>query len=340
MAQQYTIHKVEYPIVGGTAAHNYLAVFDPAGNVIHEFHGLATDKNGNPKPIGYLPSDRLKYWHVKESWYYQGNLYSENAPKSRELFSGSYEEVQEKVEIIKAIGKYLNEQDLPYPPLGFTGKNSNAFETTLQTGAGLNEQCGDDTRCKIPDGAWFTPSEGQLLTDEDTLKAIADNARQQYQEKLKGEQEVSLTGDEIELPDITVTAEKAGNSNDMSYWDWNNIDTFEFISVYTDPNGTQMIDASDLERLIAHADDNEDWWELATVLEKLDSGEYQMSGELSDEANQELEEIINSASKRASYSIPDDFFESRSAAYANQNEYYQSKYGRNDLYPHDTSSVY
>ena len=65
-----------------------------------------------------------------------------------------------------------------------------------------------------------------------------------------------------------------------------------------------------------------------------------MSGELSDEANQELEEITNSASKRASYSIPDDFFESRSAAYANPNEYYQSKYGINAPYAHDTSSIY
>ncbi|MBQ9619946.1 MAG: hypothetical protein IJR44_05560 [Neisseriaceae bacterium] len=130
------------------------------------------------------------------------------------------------------------------------------------------------------------------------------------------------------------------NSIDAGYLNWNDTDSFAFISVYTDSNGTQMIDASDLERLIAHADDNEDWWELATVLEKLDLGEYQMSGELSDEANQELEEITNSASKRASYSIPDDFFESRSAAYANPNEYYQSKYGINAPYAHDTSSIY
>ena len=116
---QYSISKVEYPLLGGLAAHNYLAVFDPAGNVIHEFHGLATDKNGNPKPIGYLPSDRLKYWHVKESWYYKGTIEQTNEiPKSRELFSGSYKEVKEKVEIFDEVGNYLNSQDLHYPFLG------------------------------------------------------------------------------------------------------------------------------------------------------------------------------------------------------------------------------
>jgi hypothetical protein len=65
---QYRIVKVELPLLGGIAGHNFLVLIDPNGNVISEFHGLATDAEGRAKPIGNLPSDRLKGHHDKR-WY-------------------------------------------------------------------------------------------------------------------------------------------------------------------------------------------------------------------------------------------------------------------------------
>jgi hypothetical protein len=57
---QYRIVKAQLPLLGGLAGHNFLVLIDPAGKIVGELHGLATDAEGHPKPIGHLPSDELK----------------------------------------------------------------------------------------------------------------------------------------------------------------------------------------------------------------------------------------------------------------------------------------
>lgn len=48
--------------VAGIGYHGVLTLQDSAGNVIRELDGLATNKNGDIKPIGFLPSDTLKVY--------------------------------------------------------------------------------------------------------------------------------------------------------------------------------------------------------------------------------------------------------------------------------------
>lgn len=62
----YKIVKSQLPLIGGIAGHNFIAVLDPNNRVIHELNGLATSKDGEIKPIGYLPSDKLYVYNEKE----------------------------------------------------------------------------------------------------------------------------------------------------------------------------------------------------------------------------------------------------------------------------------
>lgn len=62
----YRIVKSQLPLVGGLGGHNFIAVLDPSGKVVHELNGLATSKDGAIKPIGYLSSDRLKVYSETE----------------------------------------------------------------------------------------------------------------------------------------------------------------------------------------------------------------------------------------------------------------------------------
>jgi hypothetical protein len=48
--------------LNGLAAHYGLALVDDTGKVYHEVNGLAVGADGKPKPVGYLPSDRLYAW--------------------------------------------------------------------------------------------------------------------------------------------------------------------------------------------------------------------------------------------------------------------------------------
>ena len=93
----YKIVKSQLPLLGGIAGHNFIAVLDPNNRVIHELNGLATSKDGEIKPIGYLPSDKLYVYNEKE--------------------------VMDKFNLGYAIGKEINKHEFTYPFFGL-GDNS------------------------------------------------------------------------------------------------------------------------------------------------------------------------------------------------------------------------
>ena len=162
----YKIVKSQLPLVGGTAGHNLIAVLDPNGRAIHELNGLATSKDGEIKPIGYLPSDRLYVHNEKEA---KGFFY--NPSQNQEVvFEGSYNEVMKKFNLGYEIGQEINKRNFPYPILGL-GENSNSVASTLLKGMGLRD----------PDlGKALTPGEGSLLIPETELKQIRQNWEQKH----------------------------------------------------------------------------------------------------------------------------------------------------------------
>ncbi|UOO86090.1 hypothetical protein [Neisseria arctica] len=164
--ENYRIVKSQLPLIGGTAGHNLIAVLDANGRVIHELNGLATSKDGEIKPIGYLPSDRLRVYNEKEV----EGFYYNSSQNQQVVFEGSYQEVMSKFNLGYAIGQEINNRNIPYPILGL-GENSNSVASTLLKGMGLRD----------PDlGNALTPGEGSLLIPEEELKRIRQNWEQKH----------------------------------------------------------------------------------------------------------------------------------------------------------------
>lgn len=162
----YKIVKSQLPLIGGIAGHNFIAVLDPNNRVIHELNGLATSKDGEIKPIGYLPSDKLYVYNEKEV---KGFLY--NSSQNQEVvFEGNYKDVMDKFNLGYAIGKEINKHEFTYPFFGL-GDNSNSVASTLLKGMGLND----------PDlGHALTPGEESLLIPEEQLRNIRQNWELQH----------------------------------------------------------------------------------------------------------------------------------------------------------------
>ncbi|WP_230479391.1 hypothetical protein [Kingella kingae] len=151
-SENYRIVKSQLPLVGGMGGHNFIAVLDPSGKVVHELNGLATSEDGAIKPIGYLPSDRLKVYSETEA----GGFFYNPSQRQQTLYEGSYESVMDKYNKGYEAGKKINDQNLPYPFFGL-GKNSNSVTSTLLNQMGLDD----------PDlGNALTPGEGSLLLPE------------------------------------------------------------------------------------------------------------------------------------------------------------------------------
>ena len=106
----YKIVKSQLPLLGGIAGHNFIAVLDPNNRVIHELNGLATSKDGEIKPIGYLPSDKLYVYNEKEV---KGFFY--NSSQNQEVvFEGNYKDVYNIVAVFSDIDKPVNSVDTTY----------------------------------------------------------------------------------------------------------------------------------------------------------------------------------------------------------------------------------
>ncbi|MDO4644109.1 MAG: hypothetical protein Q4A74_09735, partial [Cardiobacteriaceae bacterium] len=161
---RYTIVKSQLPLLGGIAGHNFIAVLNPNGQVIHELNGLATSKDNKIKPIGYLPSDKLKVYNETEV---HGFFYRPSQ-KQEVVYKGSYDEVMEKFNEGYEIGQKINDKNFHYPFMGL-GENSNSVASTLLKGMGLSD----------PDLGWpLTPGEGSLLLPEQDLNPFQDLNRE------------------------------------------------------------------------------------------------------------------------------------------------------------------
>ena len=162
----YKIVKSQLPLIGGMAGHNFIVVLDPNNRPIHELNGLATSQDGEIKPIGYLPSDRLRVYNEQEA-----KMRFYHPSQNQEIvFEGSYEEVMHKFNLGYEIGQEINRRNPSYPILGL-GPNSNSVASTLLRGMNL----------KDPDlGMALTPGENSLLIPEEELKRIRQNWEQQH----------------------------------------------------------------------------------------------------------------------------------------------------------------
>ncbi|MFC4160447.1 hypothetical protein [Chitinimonas lacunae] len=118
----YRILLATLPIVL-VAGHRYLVLLDPAGDVLAELNGLATSRSGRIKPIGYLPSDRLKVYESGRRFYRLDH------PQTL-LCSGELPDLLPRWQAAREAMGRLNAADLPYPLLGF-GRNSNSVVRTL-----------------------------------------------------------------------------------------------------------------------------------------------------------------------------------------------------------------
>lgn len=162
----YKIVKSQLPLIGGMAGHNFIVVLDPNNRPIHELNGLATSQDGEIKPIGYLPSDKLRVYNEQEA-----KMRFYHPSQNQEIvFEGSYEEVMHKFNLGYEIGQEINRRNPSYPILGL-GQNSNSVASTLLRGMNL----------KDPDlGMALTPGENSLLIPEEELKRIRQNWEQQH----------------------------------------------------------------------------------------------------------------------------------------------------------------
>jgi len=157
MNDNYSIVKSQFPIFG-TGGHNVIVALDPRGNQLGEINGEAMSADGKTvKPIGFLRSDRLKVNSYANKYYRPE--YSQTT-----LFTGSRDEVMDRMRAAQACGKEINDLNLPYPFLGF-GKNSNSVFSTLAACMGLEDK-------PLPKSMPVTPGEGQLLLQPETIDSI------------------------------------------------------------------------------------------------------------------------------------------------------------------------
>jgi hypothetical protein len=141
------------------AGHNMLVLLDSAQQVHMEINGLATSEDGEIKPIGYLPSDRLKcYFFDKARLYKPGQVQAC-------LIQGNREELKNRIDAAVEAGNQINAHNLPYPFLGI-GPNSNSVASTLIRVMGLQEP--ED----LLGGASIMPGVGGMLLDDGTIAAI------------------------------------------------------------------------------------------------------------------------------------------------------------------------
>ncbi|ALR06385.1 hypothetical protein XFHB_05505 [Xylella fastidiosa] len=137
--------------------HNLLVLKDNSGKLISEIDGLATSKNGETKPVGYLPSDRLKAFEFKSAFLY------ESSQAQIALINANKEICLNKWNVALNAITLINTKNLPYPIFGL-GKNSNSVTSTLI-------RCMDLHEPQIPSGG-IAPFSGEILLSEAEIEKL------------------------------------------------------------------------------------------------------------------------------------------------------------------------
>ena len=184
-----TACELRIPRRSGFAAHRLAALVDPSGLAVRQINGLASWWDGRAccwrhKPIGYLPSDRLRGYDTRSHPRTFMPMHG-CPPRSRQLAAAiasgraqvlaTYASLQEAeaalapgLEAVRRINALSPGPEggagLPYPFMGL-GANSNSFFHTVLAAMGF-----DPPSFARP--AWLTPGEGRLLLPADALRDI------------------------------------------------------------------------------------------------------------------------------------------------------------------------
>lgn len=162
-----TAWAIEYwqlPIVR-FGVHGQLVVRDADGRIVRSYEGLATARDGRIKPIGYLPSDRIRaYVRAGLPW----TTLTEARHVRQRLFSGSEGELLLRLSTADAAAASINARNFAYPLFGLLGArtNSNAVVSTLADVMGIAP----------PRPQGFAPGHGVMLLDEAARMALRQNA--------------------------------------------------------------------------------------------------------------------------------------------------------------------
>jgi hypothetical protein len=171
------------------AAHRMIVVANADGQAVRQLNGLASwfDRGAGGwrhKPIGYLPSDRLRGYDTRQhrqTWMPINGVAAGSwrlapaveAGAARVLADGLPEadvaaRLAPALEAMKQINALSEGPDggagLPYPFLGF-GRNSNSFFSTLLAAMRFDEPI-------FARPAFLAPGAGSLLLSRDTLDGI------------------------------------------------------------------------------------------------------------------------------------------------------------------------
>jgi hypothetical protein len=179
------------------AAHRLIVVANPAGDAVRQLNGLASwlDPAGGwrHKPIGYLPTDRLRGYDTqthRQTWMPVNGLAAGSLRLSPAVASGAARVLADDLseadlaarlspalEAMKRINALSAGPEggagLPYPFLGF-GRNSNSFFSTLLTAMDFVEPA-------FARPAILAPGAGGLLLPRAMLDEIrASHARKRH----------------------------------------------------------------------------------------------------------------------------------------------------------------
>lgn len=175
------------------AAHRMIVIADPDGNAVRQLNGLASWYDGEAhcwrhKPIGYLPSDRLRgydtkshprtYMPINGAFGPRWNIAAAVAAGAARTLAGdlAHEDVEQRLapalEAMRRINALSNGPEggagLPYPFMGF-GRNSNSFFFTLLQAMGFDEP-------RFSASALVVPGAGRLLLPAEALADLRPSA--------------------------------------------------------------------------------------------------------------------------------------------------------------------
>lgn len=156
MGDGLQIRVAQYAILG-VFSHNLLVLLSASGAVLEELDGLATSAAGRIKPVGYLPSDRLRVHRFTAPFLFQ--------PGQRQalLLAGTEQAVRPCWQAALRGAEAINALHLGYPILGM-GRNSNSVTSTLIACMGLAEPA-------LPRGRW-APGKGCLLLAPERIASL------------------------------------------------------------------------------------------------------------------------------------------------------------------------
>lgn len=193
---KWMIIAAEHRLPRGTAfaAHRVLAVADGYGRCVRQFNGLASSLDPDSgdwrcKPIGFLPSDRLRVYDTAEHPYTALSIHGAVKGVSGLLDvvrRGEAAMIADRLDATD-LALYLSAAreamkrinagspgpsgggGLPYPFLGL-GPNSNSVFSTLLAAMGMSLP-------QIARGAWLVPGLGRRLLDDLHIRDISDSDR-------------------------------------------------------------------------------------------------------------------------------------------------------------------